>query len=125
MPSTQTIHESLGRACALMRDLIDQLQSDAAISQTQTPASLSRILLHMVNIQKVADQPSEDSANAVKRLRDFANTIERLDLRGESMTTSHDIQGQLIGVLRLAADQILEPGAAAKWAAGSETAAAS
>jgi hypothetical protein len=125
VPSTQTIHESLGRACALMRDLIDQLQSDAAISQTQTPASLSRILLHMVNIQKVADQPSEDSANAVKRLRDFANTIERLDLRGESMTTSHDIQGKLIDVLRLAADQILEPGAAAKWAAGSETAAAS
>ena len=125
MPSTQTIHESLGRACALMRDLIDQLQSDAAISQTQTPASLSRILLHMVNIQKVADQPSEDSANAVKRLRDFANTIERLDLRGESMKFTHDIQGQLIAVLRLAADQILEPGAAAKWAAGSETAAAS
>jgi hypothetical protein len=79
----------------------------------------------MVNIQKVADQPSEDSANAVKRLRDFANTIERLDLRGESMTTSHDIQGQLIDVLRLAADQILGPGDAAKWAAGSETAAAS
>jgi hypothetical protein len=104
-----------------MRDFIDQLQSDAALSQTQTPASLSRILLHMVNIQKVADQPSEDSANAVKRLRDFANTIERLDLRGESMTTSHDIQGQLIAVLRLAADQILGPAAAAKWAAGSDS----
>ena len=108
-----------------MRDLIDQLQSDAAISQTQTPASLSRILLHMVNIQKVADQPSQDPTNAVKRLRDFANTIERLDLRAESMTSTHDIQGQLIAVLRLAADQILEPGAAAKWAAGGETAAAS
>ena len=125
MPTTQTIHESLGRACALMRDLIDQLQSDAAISQTQTPASLSRILLHMVNIQKVADQPSQDPTNAVKRLRDFANTIERLDLRAESMTSTHDIQGQLIAVLRLAADQILGPGAAATWAADGETAAAS
>ena len=125
MPSTQTIHESLGRACALMRDLIDQLQSDAAISQTQTPASLSRILLHMVNIQKVTDQPTEDSANAVKRLRDFANTIERLDLRGASMTSTHDIQCQLIAVLRLAADQILGPGAPETWAAGGKTAAAS
>jgi len=125
VPSTQTIHESLGRACALLRDLIDQLQSGAANGQTQTPASLSRILLHVVNIQKVADQPSEDSANAVKRLRDFANTIERLDLSGESNTNTHDIRSQLVTVLRGAADQILEPGAVATWAAGGKTAAAS
>jgi len=108
-----------------MRDLIDQLQSDAATGQTQTPASLSRILLHMVNIQKVADQPSEDSANAVKRLRDFANTIERLDLSGDSMTNTHDTRIQLIAILRLAADQILKPGAVATWTVKGETAAAS
>jgi len=83
------------------------------------------MLVHVVNIQKIADQPSEDSANAIKRLRDFANTIERLDLSGENMTIAQDLRGQLIAVLRLAADQILETGAVATRAVDGETAAAS
>ena len=125
LPTTQTIHESLGRARALLSELIDRLQRDSPGGQAQTPASLLRMLVHVVNIQKIADQPSEDSANAIKRLRDFANTIERLDLSGESMTIAQDIRGQLIAVLRLAADQILETGAVATRAVDGETAAAS
>ena len=106
MQSTQSIQESLERARALMRELIDRLQNDLPSGQSQTSASLSRILTHVENVQKIAGQISEESANAVKRLRDFANTIERIDLGGESVADARDIQAQLVAVLRVAADQI-------------------
>ena len=67
-----------------MRELIDVLQTNAPTSQFQAPASLLRMLVHVVNIQKSVDQGSDDPANAIKRLRDFANTIERLDLGDEN-----------------------------------------
>ena len=74
-----TTSESLGRARALMRELIDRMQTDGSAGQAQAPASLLHIRVHLANIQKLVDQSSEDTANAVKRLRDFANTIERLE----------------------------------------------
>jgi alpha-D-ribose 1-methylphosphonate 5-phosphate C-P lyase len=105
-----------------MRELIDVLQTNAPTSQIQTPASLLRMLVHVVNIQKSVDQGSDDPANAIKRLRDFANTIERLDLGDENLADAKDIRLRLIAVLRQAADQLGEPGAAATWAAGSQAA---
>jgi len=123
--STQTIHESLERARALMRELIDKLQSEGPTGQAQTPASLVRILVHVVNIQKLADQSPADPANAVKRLRDFANTIERLDLGGEHAAETQDTRLQLVSVLRLAADQLGAPGVASNWSEGGELANAS
>ena len=123
MQSEQTTRESLDQARALMRELIDVLQTNAPTSQFQTPASLLRMLVHVVNIQKSVDQGSDDPANAIKRLRDFANTIERLDLGDENMADAKDIRVRLIAVLRLAADQLGEPGgAAATWAAGTQAA---
>jgi hypothetical protein len=102
----QTTRESLEQARSLMRELIDRLQMDTPVGHAQTPASLLRILVHIANIQKLVDQSSEDPANAIKRLRDFANTIERLELAGENLTETRDLQAQLIAVLRLAADQL-------------------
>ena len=108
-----------------MRELIDQLEAGVPGSHAQTPASLTRILVHIENIQKVADQPSEDPANAVKRLRDFANTIERLDLNGEDLAKAQDIRSQLVAELRLAADQLCDQGAGTTWSDGGEMAGAS
>jgi hypothetical protein len=88
-----------------MRELIDRMQTDGSAGQAQAPASLLHIRVHLANIQKLVDQTSEDTANAVKRLRDFANTMERLDLRGENMADAQGIRVQLIAVLRLVANQ--------------------
>lgn len=122
MQSDQTISESLDQARALMRELIDKLQSDALVSQSQTPASLLRILVHVANIQKTVGQSSESPTNAIKRLRDFANTIERLDLQGENASDAQEIRLQLITALRQAADQLGGSGAASAWAAGAQAA---
>ncbi len=103
-----------------MRELIDVLQTNAPTSQFQTPASLLRMLVHVVNIQKSVDQGCDDPANAIKRLRDFANTIERLDLGAENQADAQDIRGRLIAVLRQAADQLEPGGGAATWAAGTQ-----
>jgi hypothetical protein len=101
-----TTSESLEQARTLLRELIDRVQTDASTGQVRPPTSLSRILVHVANIQKFAAQSSKDSANATKRLRDFANTIERLRLGGENMADAQDIRAQLIAVLRLAANQL-------------------
>ena len=108
-----TTSESLGRARALMRELIDRMQTDGSAGQAQAPASLLHIRVHLANIQELVDQSSEDTTNAVKRLRDFANTLERLNLRGENMADAQDIRVQLIAVLRLVANQLGAHGAVA------------
>lgn len=104
MQSPQTSHESLEQARNLLRELIDRMQDDAQTGQA--PTSLLRLLVHIANIQRAVEHSSEDTANAVKRLRDFANTIERLDSTGTKSADSNDIRLQLITVLRLAADQL-------------------
>jgi hypothetical protein len=105
-----------------MRELIDILQTNAPTSQFQAPASLLRMLVHVVNIQKSVDQSADDPANAIKRLRDFANTIERLDLGAENMVDAQDVRTRLIAALRQAADQLGGAGAVATWAVGSQAA---
>ena len=121
----KTTTELLEQVRALMRELIDRLQTDAPAGQAHVPASLLRILVHVVNIQKTVEQASESPVNAVKRLKDFANTIERLKLGDEKMANARDLQVQLIAVLRQSADQLGDPGAAATWTAGDELAPAS
>jgi hypothetical protein len=108
-----------------MRELIDVLQTNAPTSQFQTPASLLRMLVHVVNIQKSVDQTSDDPANAIKRLRDFANTIERLDLGEQNLTDAQDLRVRLIAVLRQAADQLAGNGAVEIKEFGAEPAHAS
>ena len=106
-----TTSESLDQARTLMRELIDRVQTGASAGQAHAPTSLLGMLVHIANIRKFADQSSEDPANAVKRLRDFANTIERLDHCGAHMADAQDIRVQLSAVLRLAANQLGAHGA--------------
>jgi len=108
--SQLTTTESLDQARTLLGELINRVQTDSSAGHPQPSPSLLPILGHVVNIQKVAGQSSEDPANAVKRLRDFANTIERLDLRGENIADTQDVRVQLVAVLRLAANQLGEQG---------------
>jgi hypothetical protein len=116
--SPHTSQESLEQARILLRELIDRLQADA--QSGQAPTSLLRLLVHIANIQRAVELSSEDFGNAVKRLRDFANTIERMDSTGTKSANSNDIRVQLVTVLRLAADQLSGPGAPANSAAGGE-----
>jgi len=118
-----TTSESLDQARTLLREMIDRVLADAPAGQAQAPTSLLHILVHIANIQKFVDQSSEDPANAVKRLRDFANKIEKRS--GEYMADTQDIRIQLIAVLRMAANQLGGHGAVAIRAFGGEPARAS
>jgi hypothetical protein len=108
-----------------MRDLIERMQTQGSAGQVHAPAGLLHILVHIANIQTLADQSSEDPTNAVKRLRDFAKTIDRIDLGGENMADARHVRVQLTAVLRLAANQFGEPAAAEITTSGDDPSAAS
>jgi hypothetical protein len=95
--------ESLTQARLLLRELINLLELDAGGS---TAAALTRVLVHVENIQKSIEQSSEDLTNGVKRLRDFANTLGRLHLDGESLSRAGTTRVKAVDTLRLAADQL-------------------
>lgn len=121
MQSPDNSNESLDQARTLLRELIDRLQTDAPGGQA--PTSLLRLLVHIANIQRAVQQSDDDRANAIKRLRDFANTIERLDAKDLTATGSDEVRRQLITVLRLAADQLSKPATPADSTANGESAA--
>lgn len=109
MTNPNTIAQTLERARGLLSHLIDQHEVDQLRGREAAPigaSQLRNIMNHVANIKLRVADGAEDSANAVKRLRDFSKTIERY---------KPDAQ-ELVASLRSAADQLLvaeRPAAAA------------
>jgi hypothetical protein len=80
--------------------------------------SLERMLGHLHNIEKSVTSSMQDHVNASKRLRDFAETLERMKERLSS--SPHEAQGNQIGalivVLRKASAELGSSGAPPAWA---------
>src|SRR6476659_4786206 len=80
--------------------------------------SLERMLGHLHNIEKSVTTSMQDHVNASKRLRDFAETLERMKER--LSTGPHEEQGNQIGalivVLRRASAELGTAGAPPAWA---------
>jgi len=94
-----TIAQTLERSRGLLSHLVDQNEVDrykarerARLGGTQ----LRNMLVHVSNIESRVVDVAHDSANAVKRLRDFSRIIERHEPTAE----------ELVNSLRLAADQL-------------------
>jgi len=91
--------------------------------QTRDPrgsdaGTLERMLGHLHNIEKSVTASMEDHVNASKRLRDFAETLERMKERlstGPHQDQSSQI-GALIMLLRKASTELGGSGAPPPWA---------
>jgi hypothetical protein len=103
----------LDQARVLLRDLIARLQAREPASQT--PGSLMRMLVHLVNIQKAVELAPADPSNAVKRLRDFAKTLGRLGPHADEPPQEKEIRTPLIALLVQAADLLGAPDRAGSW----------
>lgn len=80
--------------------------------------TLERMLGHLHNIEKSVTASMEDHVNASKRLRDFAETLERMKERlsnGPHQEQGNQI-GALIVVLRKASNELGGSGAPPVWA---------
>jgi hypothetical protein len=80
--------------------------------------SLERMLGHLHNIEKSVTASMQDHVNASKRLRDFAETLERMKERlasGPHEDQSNQISA-LITVLRRASTELSVAGAPPAWA---------
>ena len=75
---TQSSREPLEQAEQLLRDV---LSTDFEEKEKSDAASLARMVVHIVNMQKVVDSSSDVRANAAKRLGDFAITTTRMASR--------------------------------------------
>jgi len=80
--------------------------------------SLERMLGHLHNIEKSVTASMQDHVNASKRLRDFAETLERM--RERLSNGPHQDQGNQIGalimLLRKASTELGSSGAPPAWA---------
>jgi hypothetical protein len=80
--------------------------------------SLERMLGHLHNIEKSVTTSMQDHVNASKRLKDFAETLERMKERLSN--GPHEEQGNQIGalivVLRKASTELGTAGAPPAWA---------
>jgi len=79
--------------------------------------SLERMLGHLHNIEKSVTASMQDHVNASKRLRDFAETLERMKdrLSGGPEEQGYQI-GALIQLLRKASIELGSSGAPPAWA---------
>jgi hypothetical protein len=80
--------------------------------------SLERMLGHLHNIEKSVTTSMQDHVNASKRLRDFAETLERMKERlvaGPHQDQANQISN-LITVLRKASSELGVSGAPPAWA---------
>jgi hypothetical protein len=91
--------------------------------QTRDPrgsdtGSLERMLGHLHNIEKSVTTSMQDHVNASKRLRDFAETLERMKERLSG--SPHEVQGNQIGalivMLKKASTELGSSGAPPPWA---------
>jgi hypothetical protein len=80
--------------------------------------SLERMLGHLHNIEKSVTSSMEDHVNASKRLRDFAETLERMKERLSSAPHQEQVPqiNALVASLRKASTELGASGAPPAWA---------
>ena len=104
MNNQNTVAEALQRARAHLTYLVEH-REDCAASGAGAK-QLQNMAVHVTNIEEwIAGEPV-DPTNAVKRLRDFANTIERLKVPDDSARDTRNACQELIDLFRFAADQL-------------------
>jgi hypothetical protein len=91
-----TSRARLEQAEALLRDA---LAHDFAGDTQGDAASLNRILVHMVNMQRAISGPPDAHVNVAKRLADFGQVMTRLNKRRPSAS---DRLARLSEALKLA-----------------------
>ncbi len=100
-----TISQTLERARGLLSSLLEQYQAPGAKAVGST--QLRNILIHVENIEARLTSTEQHPANAIKRLRDFSNTIERIQTRVDVERPLSKICHELATSLRSAADQLV------------------
>ena len=105
MTNPVTASQALERAKGLLSDLVHQYQAPGAkaIGSTQ----LRNMLIHVENIEARLTSTDQHPANAIKRLRDFSKTIERLQTPADVGGPLSKICHELATSLRLAADLLV------------------
>jgi|SRR5688572_20074533 len=104
MDKQNTVAGALQRARAHLTYLVEH-REDCAASGAGAK-QLQNMSVHVTNIEEwIAGEPV-DPTNAVKRLRDFANTIERLKVPDDSARDTRNTCQELIDLFRFAADQL-------------------
>ena len=80
--------------------------------------TLERMLGHLHNIEKSVTASMEDHVNASKRLRDFAETLERMKERLSTVPHQEQVSqiNALIAALRKASTELGAAGAPPAWA---------
>ncbi len=102
MTDSRQICDSLELARSLLRELIEMHQTR---DPGRPPTLLLPIVVHLANIQKLVEASGEPS-NAIKRLRDFAQTVERRTLPDGESNEIESVRQRLVETLRFAADQL-------------------
>ncbi len=104
MTSQNTIAQALERARELLSYLVEhreELEPNSAGAK-----QLQNMAVHVTSIEEWLATAPVDPSNAVKRLRDFSNTIERLKVPGDSASTIRSVCQELVESFRFAADQL-------------------
>jgi hypothetical protein len=104
MTTQNKIAQALERARGLLTYLAEHREDcgpkGAGAKQLQNMA------VHVTNIEEFIARAPEDASNAVRRLRDFTSTIERLKVPADSARTAGSACEELIEAFRYAADQL-------------------
>jgi len=102
--SQNTIAQALERAREMLSYLVEhreELEPNSAGAK-----QLQNMAVHVTSIEEWLASAPVDPSNAVKRLRDFSNTIDRLKVPGDSAPTTRSVCQELVESLRFAADQL-------------------
>lgn len=111
---------SIAQADYHLREIVKYQQGlDATSSDARM---LQGMLVHLENIQKSVKASSEDHVNAVKRLKDFSLTLEKMSPRLSS--PPHESMGSrmtsLVAALRRASAELADTGTPPAWALPSQ-----
>ena len=105
--SQNSIAQALDRARGLLSYLVEhreELEPNSAGAK-----QLQNMAVHVTNIEEWVATAPVDPSNAVKRLRDFSNTIERLKVPSDSSRSTRSVCQELVESFRFAADQLDSP----------------
>jgi len=102
--SQNTIAQTLERARGLLSYLVEHREECAP--NGPGAKQLQNIGAHVANIEEWVACAGNDPSNAVKRLRDFSNTVERLKVPCDSAPTTRGACVELVESFRFAADQL-------------------
>lgn len=104
MTSQNSIAQALERARGLLSYLAEHREE--CEPQGAGAKQLQNMAVHVSSIEEWIACAPDDPSNAVRRLRDFSNTIGRLKVPSDSARTTGSVCLELIESFRFAADQL-------------------